>query len=120
MKVLTMRNFVCLSPSGFASALLIGSLGLASWSACAANVPQAARPVQKPDSGKLEDAAKARPVPDAFSSRDATGPLSILTTSWEGMATDFTLEPPDPHGAAGPAGIFQTINLRVAYWSKFG
>jgi len=36
------------------------------------------------------------------------------------MATDFTLEPPDPHGAAGPGGIIQTVNLRIAYWSKSG
>ena len=29
-------------------------------------------------------------------------------------------EPPDPHGAAGPNGIIQVVNVRIAYWNKTG
>jgi hypothetical protein len=45
--------------------------------------------------------------------------VSILA-SWEGMHTDFQYEPPDPHGAAGPNGIIQVVNVRIAYWNKSG
>ncbi|MSU57841.1 MAG: DUF11 domain-containing protein [Pedosphaera sp.] len=48
------------------------------------------------------------------------GPLSSVLASWEGMKSDFTLEPPDPHGAAGPNGIIQVINVRMEYWDKSG
>src|SRR6266567_1588048 len=47
-----------------------------------------------------------------------TGPLSSVLNSWEGMKSDLTLEPPDPHGAAGPNGILQVINVRMEYWDK--
>ena len=47
-------------------------------------------------------------------------PLTSVATSWEGIPTQFTLEPPDPHGAAGPNGIIQVVNVRIAYWSKTG
>ena len=42
---------------------------------------------------------------------DSPGPVAPITASWEGMSSDFTLEPPDPHGAAGPNGILQVINV---------
>jgi hypothetical protein len=51
---------------------------------------------------------------------ESPGPLGPVTESWEGMSSDFTLEPPDPHGAAGPNGILQVINVRLAYWDKQG
>lgn len=47
-------------------------------------------------------------------------PLTSVAASWEGIPTQFTLEPPDPHGAAGPNGIIQVVNVRIAYWSKSG
>jgi hypothetical protein len=47
-------------------------------------------------------------------------PQAVVTASFEGLPSDFTLEPPDPHGAAGPFGIIQVINVRIAYWSKTG
>ena len=51
---------------------------------------------------------------------DSPTPLVNVSASWEGMSSDFTLEPPDPCGAAGPDGILQTVNLRVEYWNKNG
>ena len=47
---------------------------------------------------------------------------SPLAASWEGIPSDpnFLLEPPDPHGAAGPKGILQVVNTRIAYWDKTG
>jgi uncharacterized repeat protein (TIGR01451 family) len=47
-------------------------------------------------------------------------PLASVSSSWEGIRSDFTLEPPDPHGAAGPNGIIQVVNVRIAYWDKTG
>ncbi len=52
--------------------------------------------------------------------QNGPGPLATIRESWEGMSSDFTLEPPDPHGAAGPNGIIQTVNLRIKYWNKNG
>src|SRR5438045_4252925 len=43
-----------------------------------------------------------------------------LAASWEGIPSDFTLEPPDPHGAAGPNGVIQVVNVRLEYWTKAG
>ncbi len=36
------------------------------------------------------------------------------------MATNSAYYPPDPHGAAGPSGIIQSVNLRITYWNKSG
>src|SRR6266550_2567632 len=47
-------------------------------------------------------------------------PLSAIAASWEGIPTDFTLEPPDPHGSAGPNGVLQVVNVRIEYWTKAG
>jgi hypothetical protein len=47
-------------------------------------------------------------------------PLTTITASWQGLISDSTVEPPDPHGAAGPSGIIQVINTRIAYWNKSG
>lgn len=44
----------------------------------------------------------------------------MLGASFEGLSSDFALEPPDPHGAAGPSGILQAINVRLAYYAKNG
>lgn len=41
-------------------------------------------------------------------------------TGWEGIGSNRTLEPPDPHGAAGPNGIIQVVNVDIAYWDKLG
>jgi hypothetical protein len=46
--------------------------------------------------------------------------LSSVAASWEGMSQTSTIRPPDPHGAAGPNGILQTVNLRIQYWTKVG
>src|SRR5437588_5105579 len=46
---------------------------------------------------------------------DLPAPLDAVSASWEGMSSDFQWEPPDPHGAAGPSGIIQTVNLRIKY-----
>jgi hypothetical protein len=45
----------------------------------------------------------------------------LYTPGWDGMAylNDGVL-PPDPHGAAGPYGIIQTVNKRFAYFTKAG
>jgi len=51
---------------------------------------------------------------------DSPGPLAAASTSWEGMSSDFLYEPPDPHGAAGPNGVLQVVNVRIAYWGKNG
>jgi uncharacterized repeat protein (TIGR01451 family) len=48
------------------------------------------------------------------------GPDTVVSASWPGIPTDFTLEPPDPSGAAGPNGILAAVNLRVAYYDKTG
>ena len=48
------------------------------------------------------------------------GPLTSIRTSWEGIPSDFTLDPPDPSGAAGPNGILATVNERIAYFDKSG
>jgi hypothetical protein len=45
---------------------------------------------------------------------------SSLTGSWEGMADSSGIRPPDPHGSAGPNGILQVVNQRLAYWTKAG
>src|ERR1041385_2571160 len=47
-------------------------------------------------------------------------PLTTVGASWPGIPSDFTLEPPDPHGAAGPNGIMQVVNTRIEYWTKSG
>ncbi len=52
--------------------------------------------------------------------QNAPGPLAPITESWEGMSSDFLYEPPDPHGAAGPNGVIQVVNVRLAYWDKQG
>src|SRR5881392_2386789 len=50
----------------------------------------------------------------------AQQPLATVAASWPGIPSDFTLEPPDPHGAAGPNGIIQVVNVEIAYWDKTG
>jgi hypothetical protein len=36
------------------------------------------------------------------------------------MSQTSSIRPPDPHGAAGPNGVLQTVNLRLTYWTKAG
>src|SRR6185436_12108720 len=43
-----------------------------------------------------------------------------ISASWPGMSSDFFYEPPDPHGCAGPDGILQVVNVRIAYYDKSG
>jgi hypothetical protein len=60
---------------------------------------------------------------NAVYSAGPLSPISIsssINSSWAGMFQTSTIRPPDPHGAAGPNGIIQTVNLRVAYWPKDG
>lgn len=45
---------------------------------------------------------------------------SLINQSWAGMYQVGSIRPPDPHGAAGPSGIIQVVNLRIAYWTKTG
>jgi uncharacterized repeat protein (TIGR01451 family) len=47
-------------------------------------------------------------------------PMTLLTTSWEGIGSDLNFEPPDPSGAVGPNGVLATVNLRLAYFTKSG
>jgi hypothetical protein len=53
--------------------------------------------------------------------------LAILSASgqsivqnWEGIQSQNDGNPPDPHGAPGPAGIIATVNLRISYYTKAG
>ena len=60
---------------------------------------------------------------NAVRSPGLLSPISIsssINSSWAGMFQTSSIRPPDPHGAAGPSGIIQTVNLRVAYWPKTG
>ncbi|MBI3413986.1 MAG: HYR domain-containing protein, partial [Verrucomicrobia bacterium] len=45
---------------------------------------------------------------------------STIPGQFEGMFQTSSIRPPDPHGAAGPSGIIQTVNLRVAYYDRTG
>src|SRR6266481_1244892 len=47
-------------------------------------------------------------------------PNIAVSTSWEGLHSDFLWEPPDTHGAAGPNGIIEVVNVRIAYFDKSG
>lgn len=44
---------------------------------------------------------------------------SILS-SWDGGANTDAQAPPDPHGAAGPAGVIGTYNVSITYYGKSG
>ena len=43
---------------------------------------------------------------------------STLTTQWPGLPS--RAQPPDPQAAAGPAGLIQTVNFAIAYFTKAG
>src|SRR5947209_10120086 len=45
---------------------------------------------------------------------------ATLGTQFEGMFQTSSIRPPDPHGFVGPSGIIQTVNLRIAYYTKAG
>ena len=45
--------------------------------------------------------------------------LHPIAARWEGLQ-DGGFSPPDPHGSAGPMGVIQTVNLRIAYYNKSG
>src|SRR6267378_2562032 len=85
--------------------------------------PKAARPPQRLSTNSLP---QFTPVQSAVRQTgplplDGGGhPLTLISASWEGIPTDFTLEPPDPSGAVGPNGVLATVNLRVAYYNKLG
>src|SRR5207245_1860377 len=69
------------------------------------------RPVRGPGTG-----------PAAGNSGPTKGPSpkTAISTSWEGLHSDFLWEPPDTHGAAGPNGIIEVVNVRIAYFDKSG
>ncbi len=50
----------------------------------------------------------------------AAAPAHTILTSWPGMVNLNGLIPPDPHGAAGPNGIVQTVNTSIKYFDKSG
>src|SRR5882672_907698 len=125
-----MKKFVYPSGSalpGLAILVLVGGFLLACCSTQAGDsfpTPRSSRPSRKPQAGPsvLVSPAPLVPAPQGLgpSSGDLPGPLSFVSASWEGMSSDFFYEPPDPHGAAGPNGIIQVVNVQIAYWDKTG
>jgi len=77
--------------------------------------PRAARPPLR-----LSGSNAAFPSETLSPQLDSPTPLASISASWEGISSDFLYEPPDPHGAAGPNGIIQVVNVRLAYWDKQG
>src|SRR6266850_133701 len=69
-----------------------------------------------PQSSAAQSQATSRQSPGP----QGGNPLTSVAAGWEGIPSDFTLEPPDPSGAAGPNGILATVNLRIAYYDKIG
>ncbi len=61
-----------------------------------------------------------RPPQNLMQINSCTTPASTIVASWPGMAYIGTWVPPDPHGAAGPNGIIQTVNRRIEYFNKDG
>jgi hypothetical protein len=49
-----------------------------------------------------------------------SGSPSFLDRHWRGYYNIEPINPPDPHGAAGPKGIFHVMNRGVAYLKKNG
>jgi hypothetical protein len=43
-----------------------------------------------------------------------------LINSWEGIRGPTVGVPPDPHGAPGPNGVIDTVNLNISYFTKSG
>jgi hypothetical protein len=44
-----------------------------------------------------------------------------VSAQWEGLSKASSGDtPPDPHGAAGPMGVIQTVNTLIAYYTKAG
>jgi hypothetical protein len=102
---------------GGAMALSVGLQWL-----CAGQVAAAAG---SPHHHTMPSAIPASSVPqsvlDALAApAEAPAPDASVAASWEGMYSDLLYEPPDPHGAAGPNGIIQVVNVRIAYWNKSG
>ncbi len=61
------------------------------------------------------------PLEDLSAAAQTGGqPLSSVRSQWAGMASTGFTRPPDPHGSAGPNGILQVVNTRIAYWTKAG
>ena len=86
-------------------------------SAMAARLPQrlaAARTAQA-----TPPVSSIQPLISSAANSDG-GPRTAVLNSWDGIPTDFSLEPPDPSGAAGPNGILATVNLRLEYFDKSG
>src|ERR1700682_18563 len=115
MKVFIMRNMMCSSPRWLVLALLVCSATFASGPADAAeafSAPRAARLRQILDRQQAQPSG-ATFVPAAYgqtSPQDFGGPLTSVSASFEGIPTDFTLEPPDPSGAAGPSRGLQHVD----------
>src|SRR5882724_9305322 len=85
--------------------------------------PKAHRLVQRastdavPQFSPVQSAVRQSGTPP---SGGGSNPLTSISASWEGIPSDFTLEPPDPSGAVGPNGVLATVNLRLAYYDKSG
>jgi hypothetical protein len=58
--------------------------------------------------------------PDAGTSWGPGAAESPVVSGWQGLtnAINTGVVPPDPHGAVGPHGIVQVINVNIVYWQK--
>lgn len=90
--------------------------GVAAWTprAEAQSLPRPPQPPSVTAEAPLEALGRS-----AFAPTTAEAPATV-SESWPGMFQTGAISPPDPHGAAGPDGILQTVNLRVAYFTKAG
>src|SRR5437879_1373194 len=68
-------------------------------------------PVRGPGTGQTSSGSGSTKGPS---------PKVSVSTSWEGLHSDFLWEPPDTHGAAGTDGIIEVVNVRIAYFDKSG
>src|SRR3989442_5242074 len=90
-----------------AALCVAGFLMLAAFPASGFPAPRPSRPTRAPaaDTSQASASASAPAQGPSLSPKPSgPAPLSTVVTSWEGVHTDFTLEPPDPPGASGPNG----------------
>lgn len=86
--------------------------------------PAGARPLL-PNAAGASGASSSAPLRAPLGNLPAVAsadgqPLSAVVSQWPGMAQATSIRPPDPHGSAGPNGVLQVVNTRVAYWDKTG
>ena len=102
---------------------LIGALVLLAclhWAGIAGHAADSLRRSTKPGLFPKSALPPGGSLQPASAQSDSEAPAIPVAASWEGIATDFIYEPPDPHGAAGSDGIIQVVNALVAYWDKSG